>query len=94
MTSQVTPIEMEMFKRGYVSSRMAAVKLRKRYGSVLRQVSRRQFKALTIGRQRFISISSIREWYSEEARIALRLDDWSDVLYKDPEGNTHVADAI
>jgi hypothetical protein len=94
MTSLVLKIELEMFKQGYVSSRIAAVKLRKNYRSVLKQVYRGQFRAMQVGRRQFISVGSIREYYSEEARRTLRLDDWSDVFYKDAEGNTHVTDAI
>lgn len=85
-TSLVTDLEREMLEKGYVSSRMAAFKLKKDFKSVLRQVSREQFDAVRIGQQQFISIVSIKKHYGKEASAILGLSDWADVFFTNKEG--------
>ena len=93
----MTILEEEMFALGYVSSRMAAYKLMKDFKSVLRQVSRGQFRAKRVGKQQqFIEIKSILEWYDvaegeeDPERDPLRLNDWADIFRVDEKEQLHV----
>ena len=101
MRSLLTAIEEDMYARGYVSSRMAAFKLKKSFKTVLRQIQRGQFKAVRVGQQQFITMESIRAWYEERSKAPgshvnsdavkiLGLDDWDDVFYVDEEDRIHV----
>jgi hypothetical protein len=90
-SSKLTAIEEEMFAKGYVSSRMAAYKLRKSIQTVLRRVREGAFTAVRIGTQQlFIEVESIVEFYGEEASALLELDDWDCVFEMLEDGEVHV----
>ena len=89
-TSRITKLEARMFEQGYASSRMCSYKLKKNFKSVLRQVKREHFRAVRVGQQQFIEISSVQEHYGEQAGALLGLDDWSDVFWVDAKEELHV----
>jgi hypothetical protein len=90
-TTKMTALEEEMFQKGYVSSRMAAFKLKKAIPTVLRHVQDGQFRAVRIGAQQlFIEVASIKEHYGEEAAKLLGLEDWNGVFEMNDDGEVHI----
>lgn len=89
-TSKVTPLEQSMFEKGYVSTRMAAYKLKRHRVTVQDCIHSGKFTAIRVGDRWFIEVKSIQDHYGALAQDMFQLNDWSDVFETDAEGAQHV----
>lgn len=72
----LTKLEQAALHKGMASARMVAFKLQAPITSVHRHVRVGNFEAKLIGRQRMITLRSVRKYLGPEAIQLLKLDVW------------------
>ena len=87
---RATRAELDMFAKGYASTRMVVYKAGLSQPTVGRYLREGKFKGIQRGQQNFIEIKSVAAYFGPKTALLMRLGNWSDVFAKDQDGTLYV----